>query len=187
MIEIKILGRGGQGAVSAAYVLASAAFKEGLISQGMVMFGIERRGSPVSSFVRIDKKEIRRYDHIYSPDVLLILDPTLLSTNPDKNMKKGGLVVVNTKKRKEELNLRNDLEIRTIDATGIALKIFKQPYFNVPVISAFASITGMISLESIYKAIEETWGKKGERIIQKNKEAAREAYESIKEKYEVKL
>lgn len=179
MFEIKILGRGGQGAVSAAYLLASSAFKEGLISQGLPSFGIERRGSPVNAFVRISRKPITRYDHVKSPDALLVLDPTLLSLKPDLEIKKEGVLFVNTNKKPEELRVRKDLTIRTIDATSIALRIFKKPFFNVPVISSFASVSEIISLKSIEEAIEEIWHDKGKEIINLNKMAAGEAYNSL--------
>jgi len=188
MIEIQILGRGGQGVVSAAYLIASSAFKQGLIAQASAEIGIERRGSPVSSFVRISKTPITRYDHIYQPDILVVQDSTLLQTNPEKNLKKNGILIINSKKNPNELNLREDIKVFTINATDLAINIFGKPFFNVPLMAALASITKITSLNSIYEAIEEIWYDKPKEIIEKNKLVSQKAFNMFnKIKCKVKL
>jgi len=91
MIEIRIHGRGGQGAVIASEVLASAFFKEGKFVQAFPAFGAERRGAPVAAFARVDDQPIRIRHFIYEPDHIIILDPTLIeSTQVDSGLKEGG-------------------------------------------------------------------------------------------------
>lgn len=177
-MDISVIGRGGQGAVSAVYMLASSAFNEGYFAQASAMFGIERQGSPVNAYCRISKKEIMRYDEITTPDILILLDPTLLVLNPEKSLKKGGLLIINTSKKPEDFKLRSDLTVKTVNAGSIALKIFKRPLFNTPMISAFASITGLISMNSLSKAIHNTFETKGSEVINLNIEAAKLVYKT---------
>ena len=97
MIEIRIHGRGGQGAVIASEVLASAFFKEGKFVQAFPAFGAERRGAPVAAFARVDDQPIRIRHFIYEPDHIIILDPTLIeSTQVDSGLKEGGWIIINT-------------------------------------------------------------------------------------------
>ncbi|MFH1757891.1 MAG: 2-oxoacid:acceptor oxidoreductase family protein, partial [Pseudomonadota bacterium] len=97
MIEIRIHGRGGQGAVIASEVLASAFFKEGKFVQAFPAFGVERRGAPVTAFTRVDDQPIRIRNFIYEPDHIIILDPTLIeSTQVDSGLKENGWIIINT-------------------------------------------------------------------------------------------
>ena len=97
MIEIRIHGRGGQGAVIASEVLASAFFKEGKFVQAFPAFGVERRGAPVAAFTRVDDQPIRIRHFIYEPDHIIILDPTLIeSTQVDSGLKENGWIIINT-------------------------------------------------------------------------------------------
>ncbi|WP_456471858.1 pyruvate ferredoxin oxidoreductase subunit gamma [Methanocaldococcus sp.] len=177
MIEIRFHGRGGQGAVTAAQILAKAAFYDGKYCQAFPFFGVERRGAPVRAFTRIDDKKILIRSQIYEPDYVIVQDPTLLdSVNVLEGLKKDGAVIINTVK--DDLNL--SYKTYTIDATGIALEVLGVPIVNTAMVGAFAGATKIVSIESVKKAILETFkGKLGE----KNALAAERAYNEIIKKY----
>jgi 2-oxoisovalerate ferredoxin oxidoreductase gamma subunit len=177
MIEIRFHGRGGQGAVTAANILASAAFKEGKYVQAFPFFGVERRGAPVTAFTRIDDKPIRIKTQIYEPDIVVVLDPSLLDTvDVTAGLKEGGIVIINTEKSKEEVLeklKRKPAKLALVDATGIALEVLGLPITNTAILGAVAKATGLVKLESVQEAIKETFsGTLGE----KNAKAAEEAF-----------
>jgi len=180
--EIRIHGRGGQGAVTAAQLLAHAAFFEGKWVQAFPYFGAERRGAPVKAFARISDKQILLHSEIYNPDYVIVLDPRLYKLlDVTEGLKKNGIIVMNTTRKPEEIKIENS-RIATVDATGIALKVnllvAGLPVVNTSILGAFAKATGEVKLESVLKAIKETWsGSAGE----KNAEAAKFAYESLVE------
>lgn len=176
MLEIKILGRGGQGVVSSSFVLASALFNEGYQTQAFPMYGIERSGSPAMASVRADKKHITRYDQVYNPNVFIILDVTLVKEYFEK-LKSAGLVIINTKKKPEEFKLPKACVVRTVDATKIAIDATGKPFFNVPMVGAFAGFTKLCRLESVYSAIEEAWKDKGQKVVEANKKSVKIAYD----------
>jgi len=175
MIEIRFHGRGGQGAVTAAEILAKAAFEDGKYCQAFPFFGAERKGAPVMAFSRISDKPIRRRYQVYNPDYVIVLDDTLLeAVDVLSGLKEEGIVIINTT---NNVNLGENIESYSIDATGIALDTLGVPIVNTVMLGAFASVTGKVSLDSIIKIIKETFpGKIGE----KNAEASKIAYEHIK-------
>ncbi|MBC7114548.1 MAG: pyruvate ferredoxin oxidoreductase gamma subunit [Archaeoglobi archaeon] len=180
MKEIRIHGRGGQGSVTAAELLAVAAFEDGYYSQAFPVFGVERRGAPVMAFTRIDEKPIRIRYQVYNPDYVMVQDPTLIPAGIDvlAGIKPGGLVIVNTARKPEEVGLKaEDVEIMTINATKIALKHIGRPITNTTMLGAFAGATGLVSLESVLKAIEERFSGK---LREVNVAAIKEAYETIR-------
>ena len=174
MIEIRFHGRGGQGAVTAAEILAKAAFEDGKYCQAFPFFGAERKGAPVMAFSRIHDKPIRRRYQVYNPDYVVVLDETLLeAVDVVSGLKEGGKVVINT----EEDLMLDSVEVHTIDATGIALETLGVPIVNTVMLGAFAKVTEEVSLDSIIKITKETFpGKIGE----KNATAAEIAYEQVK-------
>ena len=174
MIEIRFHGRGGQGAVTAAEILAKAAFEDGKYCQAFPFFGAERKGAPVMAFSRINDKPIRRRYQVYNPDYVIVLDETLLeAVDVLSGLKSGGKVVINSK---EKVDLGANVNSYNIDATGIALDILGVPIVNTVMLGAFASVTGEVTLDSIVKITKETFpGKIGE----KNAEATKLAYEQI--------
>jgi len=182
MIEIRMHGRGGQGAVVASKILAEAAFLEGKYVQSFPQFGVERRGAPVSAFVRIAEEEglfVRSL--IYEPHHVVVLDPTLLeAVDVFQGLKKGGWVLVNHPGNPEDLNIGGGYRVATIDAAKIAvshgLGSPTQPIVNTSILGAFAKITGIVSLESLLRAIEKVVPLKKEENIK----AAREAHGEVK-------
>jgi pyruvate ferredoxin oxidoreductase gamma subunit len=173
--EIRIHGRGGQGSVTAAELIAVAAFEDGKWSQAFPYFGTERRGAPVTAFARIADKKIRVRSQIYEPDYVIVQDPSLLGVvDVASGLKKDGLVIINSEKPAEELKIDTQARVRTIDATTLAIQIIGVPIVNTALLGAFAGATGQIRLESVNKAIKDRFpGKIGE----KNVEAVKKAFE----------
>ncbi len=180
MIEIKILGRGGQGAVTASQILAIAAFHDNKQSQAFPSFGVERRGAPATAFTRIDDKQINLRSHVYNPDIVLILDASLLeAVNATEGLKPNGTIIVNSRKTPEELAIKGKFKVSTVDATSVALEIFKRNIVNTVILGAFAKVTKLVSLDSINKAIEERFEGK-QKLVELNKTAVKQAYEKTK-------
>jgi len=170
MIEITVFGRGGQGAVTASEVIAIAAFNEGYEVQAFPMFGVERSGAPVKAFARVSKNKINLRSQVYKSDYAIVLDSSLIKImNVEKETKK--LIIVNTKKK---LNTK----YRSVDATSMALKVIGKPFVNIGMVAAFARVTGLFSLKSLLKAIDEVFEDKKE-VKEKNKELAKNIYEAI--------
>lgn len=184
MIEIRWHGRGGQGAVTSAEILAQAAISEGKYAQAFPSFGPERRGAPVLAFVRISAtKPIKVRSSITEPDVVVVLDPTLLNIiNVTSGLKPDGIVIVNTVKTpwqiSEEFNIR--ARIATVRATRIAQEILGVPITNTTMIGAVVKATAVVKLESLYEPLKQRFGRLGERNI----EAMKRAYqETVIEEY----
>ena len=172
MIEIRFHGRGGQGAVTAARLLAEAAFLEGKYCQAFPSFGAERRGAPIVAFARIDTEPIRIRAQVYEPNHVVVFDPTLLETvNVAAGLKRGGIIVLNAKKLPEGLHAG---EVAMVDATAIALETLGVPITNTAMLGAFIRATKLISLESVLKAVGGYF--KG-KLAGKNMAAVKAAYE----------
>ncbi len=183
MIELRIHGRGGQGAVVASKVLAEAAFLRGRYVQSYPDYGVERRGAPVVAFARIAepgdeffvRQDIRRPNH------LLVLDPTLLSSAPVlAGLQPGGWVVVNTPEAPGSLGVPEEYRVATVDAAAIAVRhglgSRSQPVVNTAILGAFVRATGVVELEALLEAIDlEVPVKAGE-----NRAAATEAFEQAR-------
>ena len=178
--EIRIHGRGGQGGVTLAELIARAAYKEGKWVQAFPYFGAERRGAPVKAFARISDEPILVRSQTYNPDYIIVLDESLLDVaNVTEGLKENGTIIINTTLRPEEVNI-SGYKIATVDATGIALElgllVAGLPVVNTAMAGAFAKATGEITIESVVEAIKEEW--KGA-VGEKNAKAAILAYERL--------
>ena len=182
MIEIRIHGRGGQGAVTTGQIMAIAAFHDSKQSQTFPNFGVERAGAPVTAFARISEEPIHLRCQVYSPDIVLVLDSSLLdSVNVAEGLKKGGTIIINTNRQASELGLSPDFEVHAIDATSIAVGVFGKPIVNTPMLGAFAKVTGLMSLDSLKKAIDERFVyAKGQKVADLNKLAIEKVYNETK-------
>ncbi len=175
-IEIRWHGRGGQGAVTSTELVAQAAISEGKYAQAFPSFGPERRGAPVLAFIRVDKKEpIRIRAEITRPDIVVVLDPGLMSImNVTAGLKDGGLVVVNTKKSAAQI--RSDFGIKgrlaTIDATRIARELLGVPIVNTTMVGALIKATDIVKMESLKGPLEKRFG----RLAERNFKAMEKAY-----------
>lgn len=177
MIEIRIHGRGGQGAVTTGVIIAKAAFYDGKQTQSFPNFGVERAGAPVTAYARIDTKKINLRSQIYEPDCVIVLDSSLISqVDVTQGLKKGGLLIINSNRSEKELKIKGNFDIHIVDATSIAMDIFGRPIINTAMIGAFAHVTKLISLKSLKKAIDDVFAVKGKKISDLNKKAVEEVY-----------
>jgi pyruvate ferredoxin oxidoreductase gamma subunit len=179
LIEIRWHGRGGQGAVTSAELMAQAAISEGKYAQAFPSFGPERRGAPVQAFNRIDSQEpVRIRADIIEPDVVVVLDPGLLSiVNVTSGLKENGMVIINTKKTasqiRSEFGIKN--KVATVNATRIAREVLGVPIVNTTMLGALIKATGAVKKESILAPLEKRFGRLGERNIK----AMETAYEEV--------
>jgi len=176
LIEIRWHGRGGQGAVTSAELLARAAINEGKYAQAFPSFGPERRGAPVLSFVRISNEQIRIRSEITDPDVVVVLDPSLLRMiNVTSGLKDDGTLVINTRKSAKEIKTEFHIKQRlaTVDATKIAREILGVPITNTTMIGALLKATDVIKLESLVEPVKERF----HRLADRNINAMNRAYE----------
>ena len=179
LMEIRWHGRGGQGAVTSTELLAQAAISEGKFAQAFPSFGPERRGAPVQAFNRIDSKEpVRIRADITDPDVVVVLDPSLLDkVNVTSGLKKGGYVVINTRKTAKEIKSEFGIKhpVATVNATKIAREVLGVPIVNTTVLGAVIKTTGVVNKESTHAPLEKRFGRLGERNIK----AMETAYEEV--------
>ncbi|MCK4758134.1 MAG: 2-oxoacid:acceptor oxidoreductase family protein [Thermoplasmata archaeon] len=158
MIEVRFHGRGGQGAVIASNILAEAAFLEGKAVAAFPYFGVERRGAPVTAYTRIDDREIRIKSGIYEPDYVIVMDQSLVkAVDVVAGLKPGGKVIINTTKSSESFEL-GDVDVSTVDATGIAIEnrlgSKAAPIVNSAILGGFAKISGVVQLDSLVKSVK---------------------------------
>lgn len=179
MIEVRWHGRGGQGAVTSVELLALAAIEEGRFAQGFPSFGPERRGAPVAAFNRVDEKRIKRRCVIANPDVVVVLDESLIGlVNVTDGLKPDGMLVVNTSKKatdiKKALNYKGKLA--TVDASAIALEEMGTPITNTTMLGALIKATKVVKLKSVAAPLEHRFG----RIAARNQKAMQRAYDEVK-------
>lgn len=173
MYEIRLHSRGGQGGVTAAKILAHAAFLDGKYATATPLYGAERRGAPVVSFIRIDDKPIKVYSQVRNPDLVIVLDPGIMNmVDVLQGIREGGEVLINSPHKQEMGNHK----VYNIDLTGIALSldlvVAGNPILNTPLLGALAKI-GLVSRESVREAISETFSD------ERNATAALKAYEEL--------
>jgi 2-oxoacid:acceptor oxidoreductase gamma subunit (pyruvate/2-ketoisovalerate family) len=182
ILEYRWHGRGGQGAWTASELLARTALLEGKFIQSFPEFGPERMGAPVTAFTRISTKPIRIHCAVYDPDVVVVLDPTLLKTVPVTAglNKDEDVIVINS--ADEPAKLKRELKIEkgsvwTIPATEIALKVLGSPITNTAMLGAVAKATHVVSTESIGETVKVRFRKD---IAEKNLAVIKQAYEEAK-------
>jgi pyruvate ferredoxin oxidoreductase gamma subunit len=179
MKEIRFHGRGGQGVVTAADLLAMAAFYDDKFCQAFPAFGVERRGAPVLAFARIDDKPVRRRNQISSPDYVVVQDSTLLEViDVSQGLKEGGAAIINTSKKPGDIMLDSVEKVYTVDGTKIALDVLGRPIVNTVMLGIFSGITGDVSIEGVKKAVEKRFSGK---LQEKNLKAVEMAYEKAGE------
>jgi len=160
-------------------LLAQAAIAAGKYAQGFPSFGPERRGAPVAAFTRVADNKINVRSGIYEPDVVLVLDSSLIGLiNVTEGLKPDGKLIVNTQKTPEEVRraLNYNGTLAVVDGTGIARREMGVPIANTTMIGALLKVTGILELEAMKESIEHRFG----RIAQKNLNAMKRAYDEIK-------
>jgi len=160
-LEIRWHGRGGQGAKTAALLLADVAFKTGQYVQGFPEYGPERMGAPITAYNRISKEVIRVHSNIYTPDLVVVVDETLLhSVNVTAGLKEEGAIIVNTPKSAEEIKpLLNGYKgkVFTVDARRISVEALGKNFPNSPMLAAAVAVSGVMSQEEFLNEMQESY------------------------------
>ena len=160
-LEIRWHGRGGQGAKTAALLLADVAFKTGQYVQGFPEYGPERMGAPITAYNRISKEVIRVHSTIYTPDLVVVVDETLLhSVDVTAGLKEEGAIIVNTPKTADEIRpLLNGYKgkVFTVDARRISVDALGKNFPNSPMLAAAVAVSGVMSQEEFLKEMQESY------------------------------
>ncbi len=187
LTEIRWHGRGGQGAKTAALLFGEAALSEGKFIQAFPEYGPERTGAPVQSFNRISDEPIRLHCHVQSPNVVVVLDPTLIgAVDVTAGLKEDGIVIINTEasaaEMRKKLNL-NGQKLFTIDASKIARETIGRDIPNTPMLGALVKATGLLTFETVMedtrKKLEKKFRNRPE-VIEGNLKAVERAYNEVK-------
>jgi len=176
MLELRFHGRGGQGAVTSAELLALSAIAQGKFAQAFPSFGPERRGAPVIAYARIDKKQIRNRTAVTTPDAVLVLDPSLLSiVNTSEGIADGGFQVINSTKSAAELKDEHGLEgkLAVVNANHIAIEEIGRAITNTTMLGALVKATGVVDKDLLVQEIKNRFG----RIAEGNIKAFNRAFE----------
>ena len=189
IFEIIFYARGGQGAKVAAEIIAQAAVKEGRFVQAFPQFGPERSGAPTKTYVRISESKIRTYEPVIDPDVVVVLDETIIDSEVViKNLSRDEALIINTKKMSEEIRMKllsggggsYQGRIYPIDANGISMEIVGQPRPKTVILGKFVQVTEAVKLESIVAEFREIFEQKiGPEATDKNIMAIEKAYDTI--------
>ncbi|NPA94270.1 MAG: pyruvate ferredoxin oxidoreductase subunit gamma [Thermodesulfobacteria bacterium] len=175
MKEVRIHGRGGQGGVTSAELVATAAIAEGKYAQAFPSFGPERRGAPVAAFIRVSDHQIRTREKVYHPDIVMVLDPSLPAlVNVADGLKDDGIVILNTELSADEIRDKFGIKAKLamVDATKIATEELGLPITNTTMLGALLKATGIVGKDALFEALEKRFG----RLAEKNKAALERAY-----------
>lgn len=186
-VEIRWHGRGGQGTVTAAKVLADTCLSGGRYVQAFPEYGPERAGAPLRAYNRISSKELRMHCPVLEPDIVAVADATLLdSINAAEGAKDNTIFIVNASKDpkevREKLKAGQNQKVFSLDATKIAIECFGRALPNAPMLGAVCKITGLITLEHLLEDVRNSFGKKfSQKIIDGNLAATKRGYEEVRE------
>ncbi len=184
IFEIIFYARAGQGAKTAAEIIAQAAMNEGKYIQAFPVYGPERSGAPTKAFVRISDNPIRIHEPITDPDLVVVLDETLLvSQDVSNNLDRDESLVINT--NKSGIEIRNEVNkfkgaIHAVDALGIALKVTGAPAINSVILGKLLKVSEIVKLESVISEFRELFTEKiGKELAEKNIKAIEAGYDTI--------
>lgn len=186
-IEIRWHGRGGQGTVTAAKVLADACLSGGRYVQAFPEYGPERAGAPIRAFNRVSEQVIRMYGPVLHPKVISIADATLMdAVNVTDGAPDDAMFVVNTSKDpkevREKLHAKDTQKVFTVNASKIAIECFGKPLPNSTMLGAIIKATGVVEMDTLLENVKKSFGKKfAQKIIDGNLEATKRGYEEVKE------
>lgn len=184
IVEIRWHGRGGQGVKTAAMLFAEAAFEGGKYIQGFSDYGPERSGAPIQGFTRLSDGPIYLHNFITEPDVVVVLDSTLLGTIAvTEGLKKGGKVLVNSSHDPAELAAKLGVgkeQIFVVDAKKISLETMGRDMPNSPMMGALVKVVGLVELPWVNETFEKKFGAKSEKIVADNVAAVKRAYDEVR-------
>jgi pyruvate ferredoxin oxidoreductase gamma subunit len=182
-IEIRWHGRGGQGAVTASKLLAQAALVEGKHFQGMPDYGAERMGAPIKAFTRVSSQPIKLYCQVTEPDMVVVLDPTLLGmVDITEGLKPDGALIVNTPKSPDEVRAVTGYKGKTytVDATGISMEALGRNLPNTPMLGAVIRTSKVVTKEHLIGVLRKTLGATmKEKVVEGNVTALEQAFERV--------
>lgn len=187
MTEIRWHARAGQGAVTAAKLIADTALSAGAYIQAMPEYGPERTGAPLKAYTRVSDQPIEVHNSIKTPDIVVVLDETLLDiVDVLEGIKDDGVVILNTAMSvadaRKKLNALESVKVAVVNASDIALSTIKRDIPNTPICGALAKVTGVVSLDGIKEHLKTTFGKKfTQEIIDANLTSVDRAYEEVQE------
>jgi len=185
MIEIRWHARGGQGAVTASKILASAAIREGKYAQSNPDYGAERSGAPLRAYNRVSENPIPHHCMVLNPNIVVVVDPTLLKAVPFlEGTDENAILVINTDKTPQEIREKYGIKgrkIYTVNATKIAMEELKRPLMNIPMLGALIKVLGgLVDIKSVEEDIRKTFGKKiPQEVLEANIRALYRAYEEV--------
>lgn len=187
LTEIRWHARAGQGAVTAAKLVADTALLQGNYIQAMPEYGPERTGAPLKAYTRVSSEPIEVHNNIQNPDIVIVLDDTLLaSTNVMEGIREDGVLIFNTTMTPEEVrqavNAPASMRVATVDASGIAMATIKKDMPNTPIVGALAKVTGLFPLDLVKERLVITFGKKfSQEMIDANLASVERAYQEVQE------
>jgi pyruvate ferredoxin oxidoreductase gamma subunit len=187
MTEIRWHGRGGQGVVTAGKLLADTALDAGQYFQAFPDYGPERMGAPIRAFTRLSDSPITIHSQIEAPDVVLVLDPTIIGpVDVAEGLKPGGIIIINTaespQKMRKKLNLTKDSRLFTVNASHIAIEEMGREITNTPMIGAFAAVTKIFSVKDLVEQTRAKFaGKLSTEMVEANVRAIERASKEVQE------
>jgi 2-oxoacid:acceptor oxidoreductase gamma subunit (pyruvate/2-ketoisovalerate family) len=176
MLEVRFHGRGGQGAVTSCELLSSAIIEEGRYAQGFASFGPERRGAPVLAFVRSGQEALKLREQVYQPDIVVVLDPTLLRIiDVTSGLRENGWLILNTKKVFHEVKpkIHPGIQLAVVDATTISRQILHAPIVSASILGALIRATAIVELKSLEQPMLRRFGTM---LARRNQEALMQTY-----------
>ena len=186
LTEIRWHARAGQGAVTASRLVAETAMDDGQYFQSMPEFGAERQGAPLRAFTRISPDPIEIHNNILNPDIVIVLDETLLPTiDVCEGMKEDGILLINTRMTPEEVRevsveVPAGVQVRTVDASNIAVETIGRDIPNTPIAGALAKVTNVINVDSLKKYVKNSFAEKfPEKVVEGNIASIDRAYEEV--------
>ncbi len=185
MIQLRWHSRGGQGAKTAADFFTQVAISEGKYSQAFPEYGPERSGAPMRSYTRVSSRPIKFHSAVYTPDAIIILDPTLIATvDVCEGLSEDGTILINTHLSPEEARKEYRIEGRnlfTVDATKISLDELGRNIPNMPMLGALVKATELVQLENVIEGLRKSFsGKFGKEVVEKNVNAINRAYKEVR-------
>ena len=185
MVEVCWHGRGGQGAKTASQFLGEAALDIGKYIQAFPEYGPERAGAPMKAFTRISDEPIYIHSSVKNPDVVIVIDPTLLGVvDVIEGLKDNGVLLVNTEQSPDDIRRKVGFKkgkVGTVDATKIALETLKIPMPNMPMLGAFLKVNNIVSMDEVSEIVKAKFFKKiGEEKTKANIEGIKRAYSELK-------